>query len=173
MKNLQPREQRLLSIAGCLIGAWAIMSFVVHPLWSKSGSLDEEIESKSQKLVALRKVLGDSEYISKEYAALEAYKGSAESETSRRAFLDAIEALSRRAQLQLSLKPRNTKKADETGIFEVEFEVQGGQSQIMSFLDALVSMQELLSVERLRIAHANTRESTLRAGLVVQRKALN
>lgn len=172
-KGLKHREQRLLLVAACLIGAWVLVTWVVKPLWSSGGGMTGEIESKHDKLEALRSILSDAGYIEKEYEALETYQPGAGGEISRRDFLDAIENLSRQSQLKLSLKPRDTRRAEETGIFEVEFEVEGGQDQIMEFLDSFVTMPDLISIERLRIAHANVRESTLRAGVVVRRQMLN
>ena len=83
-----------------------------------------------------------------------------------------VEALSTRSNLQLNLKPRPMKREERMSRFEVELDVEGSQSNLLAFLDALLSMPKLITIERLRISSVPGKENTLRANLVIQKITL-
>ena len=80
--------------------------------------------------------------------------------------------MARRAGVQLGLKQRPKKPDEKLSRFEVELDIEGSQSQTLSFLDALFRVPRLIVIERLRLATVPGKEGALRADLVVQKLTL-
>ena len=175
MKNplaLGPRERRLTLITAVVIGSWMVVSVLVQPLWDRTRELQLHVETQTEKLDAIRRLLEQAPSIEREYQQMSAYLETEGQEQAQGSFLNELEALSRTSNLQLNLKPRPVKLDERVSRFEVELDVEGVQGSLLAFLDALLSMPRLIAVERLRISSVPTKDHVLRANLVVQKLAL-
>jgi hypothetical protein len=169
---LRPRERRLALIAALVVGSYAVISWIVEPLWDRSRELAHRLEAQSSKLSAFSELLQQAPVIEQDHARIAAYLTPEEDEEGR-AFLHALETLSRRTNLQLNLKPRPAKGDERLRRFEVEVDLEGSQQSLLAFLDELLRMPELLAIERLRISSSSfKREPSLRASVVVQKLTL-
>ncbi len=168
--TFRPRERRLLLITGGLISCWGLISWVVQPLWSRVSELGGHVTADRERLDADRRALMQGPRVERDYQALAAYIQTDNSEVSRAEFLKALEALSQSAGVTLNLKPRPVKVEQPLSRFEVELEARGSQERLLGFLDALLRMGQLLTIDRLRIDTLPTSQD-LRATLVVQRYA--
>ena len=172
MKNplaLRPRERRLTLITAVVIGSWMVVSKLVQPLWDRTRELQLYVEAQTEKLDAIRHLLEQAPSIEREYQQLSAYLEAEGEEQAQGSFLNELEALSRTSNLQLNLKPRPVKQEERLSRFEVELDVEGVQDNLLAFLDALLNMPRLISVERLRISSVPMKDRVLRANLVVQK----
>ena len=165
---LRPRERRLALIAGVLIGCWAFLSWLVHPLWERVRDLRLRVETHAQKLDGFSRLLARAPSIEREYRAVAAYLAAGDTEHAQGKLLDELESLSRGASVRLNLKPRPVRQEGSVSRFEVELDAEGSQQQLMTFLDALLRLPALLTVERLRISAAPATPDALRANLVIQ-----
>lgn len=165
----RPRERRLAIIAGGLIGCWIIVSWILQPLWERAAESRRRVRTQTEKLQAIERLLARASAIEREYANLSAWLEPTDDEGAQAQFLAELEELSRRSNLQLSLKPRPLKRDERTSRFEIELDVQGSQQDVMTFLDALLRMPRLIAIDRLRIAGVPATEGLLRATLVVQK----
>ncbi len=170
--TLHPREWRLALIAGVVIGCWSLVSWLIQPLWDRVRDLKTHVETQTEKLEKLGRLLEQAPTIDRQYQELVPYLETSETEQAREVFLNELEALSRSASLQLNLKPRPLKRESHLSRFEVELDVEGSQEQLMGFLDTLFTMPKLISIERLRISSMPAKENLLRANLVIQRVTL-
>ncbi len=82
--------------------------------------------------------------------------------------LDELETLSRSASVRLNLKPRPARQDGPMSRFEVELDAEGSQQELLTFLDALLRLPKLITVERIRIAATPAKPDVLRANLVIQ-----
>ena len=165
---LRPRERRLALVAAVMIGCWAALSWVVHPLWDHLRTLHLRIDTQTEKLEALNRLLAAAPAIERGYAVATPYLASGTDEQAQGRLLHELETLSRQTQVRLNLKPRPVKRDERGSRFEVELDVEGAQQPLLAFLDALFQTPWLMTIERLRMFTAPTNPSVLRANLVIQ-----
>ncbi len=171
--TLRPRERRLALTAAVAIGSWALIAWVVQPLWERIRDLRLRVQSRVEKMDAVSRILSQAPAIERNYQQLIQHLEAGEAgEGAHDVFLNELETLSRRASLQLSLKPRSTRADERMSRFEVELDLEGTQEALFSFLDALLAMPKLMTIERLRIASVPAKPSVLRANLVLQKLSL-
>lgn len=168
-----PRERRLAMIAAVLIGCWGLVSWVAQPLWDRIQDARSKVELQTEKLDALRRLLAEASAIEQDYAGRASYLDAADDERAQSAFLNTLETLSRDANLQVDLKPRPMKREGRLSRFEVELSVEGSQEQLLGFLDALLGMPRLITIERMRLSSIPLKENWVRANLVIQKLALH
>lgn len=168
---IRPREFRLAMIAGGLIGCWAVVSLIVQPLWDRNSDLRLEVETRTERLSAVSRLLEQAPKIESNYQQIIPYL-QGNDDTSQGAFLNELEALSRDSQVRMNMKPRAVKQEGKLSRYEVELDLEGSQEQVMVFLDSILKLPKLITVERLRLTSAPTREALLRANLVIQKLSL-
>ena len=166
--TLHPRERRLALIALVTIGCWAVVSWLVQPLGERIRTLRLRVDTQTEKLEALRRLFGAVPSIERAYAGAAPYLTSTNDEEGQRALLHELEAHSRQAGVQLNLKPRPVKLEERMSRFEVELDIEGEQPNLLKFLDALLGMSRLMTIERLRMFAAPAKAQMLRANLVIQ-----
>ena len=169
LKRLGPRERRLTLITGVLIGCWAVISWIVQPLMDRVREVGGDVDMRIEKLKALTHLLEHAASVERDYQTVQGYLEKATDERVQGSFLDELESLSRQTQIRLSLKPRAPKQDDLLNRLEVELEIEGSQENLFKFLDLLLQMPKLISIERLRIGTMPARPTELRANLVVQK----
>ncbi len=167
---LDARERRLILMAGIALGCWAFISWIVQPLWDRAGELREHIQRQEKKLSAISRLLAQAS--AADPASGGAAVDVAETDDAQRSFLGELESLSRNSDVRVNLKPRPGTMDGKVSRFEVELDVEGSQEQLLGFLDALLQMPRLLTIERLRLSSVPLKENYLRASLVIQRTAL-
>lgn len=170
--TLRPRERRLGLLALVLIGCWAFLSWLVYPLWERVRGLRLHVATQTQKLDGLSDLLARAPAIERAYQEVAAYLTAEDDERSQGTFLNELEALSRNANVRLNLKPRPLRQEERLRRFEVELDVEGSQQQLMAFLDALLRLPKLMTIERLRISAVPAKADALRASLVLQTLSL-
>jgi len=166
--TLRPRERRLGLIAVVLIGCWAFLSWLVQPLWERARGLRLQVEIQTRKLDGISGLLARAPSVEREYQAVAVYLQAEDDERAQGNFLNELEALSRSANVRLNLKPRPVREDEHARRFEVELDIEGPQQQLLTFLDALLRLPKLTTIERLRIAAVPARAEVLRATLVLQ-----
>ena len=166
LTSLRPQERRLGLIAGVIVGCWGLIDLAVEPLWHGAVDARHHVTARSQKLEAVRHLLDQAPTIEQEYQQYASYLAAGEQADSQEALLRDLEALSRRAQLQLNLKPRAGRAGARSGN-EVEVDVEGAQANVLQFLDAVLAMPRLIRIERLRISSIPTRSEQVRGNLVI------
>ena len=169
---LRPRERRLALIAGVVTGSWLLVSLLVQPLWDRAKALRLQVETQTEKLEALGRLLAQAPAVDREYQTVAPYLEVEGDDQAQSAFLNELERLSRRSNLQLNLKPRPLKREGRMGRFEVELDVEGSQADLLAFLDTLLRMPKLIAIDRLRLSSVPTKPDVLRANLVVQKLIL-
>ena len=169
----RPRERRLALAAAVLIGCWAFVSWVVQPLWERLRDLRLHVETQTQKLEAVNRLLTSAQSVDAKYRGVAAYLETEDDDRAQGTFLNTLEAMSRDTNIRLNLKPRPMKREDRLSRFEVELDAEGSQSNLMMFLDALLRLPKLLAIERLRLSAVPAKEDELRANLVVQKLTLH
>lgn len=168
MPSIRPREFQLAVSAAGLIGCWAVVSFIVQPLWDRNRDLRMEVETRTERLSAMAHLLEQAPEIEKQYQSAAPYL-QPEDEATHVPFLNELQELSKASDVRLSMKPRTVKPDGKLDRYEVELDLEGSQEQIMSFLDAVLRLPKLITIERLRVVSAPTREQLLRANLVIQK----
>lgn len=168
-RTLGPRERRLVLVAGAMIGCWLLVSWVVQPLWDHARDLHVRVQTHTEKLDALSRLLTRLPSIERQYQQVAGYLVVEDDEAAHSAFLNELEALTRRSGVQMNLKRRAAREEERLSRFEVELDVEGSQDNLLTFLDNLLGMPALIVVERLRISIVPTKAQALRANLVIQK----
>ena len=169
LASLQPRERRLALIAVALIGCWVLLGWLLQPLWERVQALHASVETRHQKLDGITRLLDRAPAIERRFQAAEGYLEPGDDEQAQGAFLNELESLSRTSDVRLNLKPRSASPDAHLSRFEVELDAEGSQANLLGFLDALLKMPKLLSVERMRIATVPAKQDLLRATVVLQK----
>lgn len=163
------RERRFALIAMALVVCWLLVSVLVQPLWDRVHSLQLHIQTQTEKLDALNRLLKQTQAVAQGYQAASMYLETDDDERAQSTFLDALETLSQSSSVQLNLKPRPAKREGHMSRFEVELDVEGSQEHVFGFLDALLGMPRLLTIERLRISSVPAKDELLHANLMIQK----
>ena len=164
----RPRERRLALVTALLVGCWVLVTWVGQPLWDRARQLRLAVEGKREHLEAVERLLSQAPAIEREYQAVASYLTVINEDQAQQGFLDTLEALSRRANLQPNLKPRPIKRGERMTHLDVEVDVEGTQEQILVFLDALFGLPRLMTIEHVRIAGVPTKPNVLRTNLILQ-----
>ena len=165
--SLHPREWRLVLAAACLIGCWVIVSWLIQPLWEQVRDLKLQITTKTEQHETMTQLLAEAPAIERAYQGIARNlqtKGEAGRE---RVFLSELEQLARIADVQLNMKPRPLKREERMDRFEVELDLSGSHAQLLQFLDALLNMPRVITLERLRLSAVPARQDTVQATLVM------
>jgi Tfp pilus assembly protein PilO len=170
--TLRPRERRLALLAAVLIGCWVLVTWLLQPLWERLRDLRLHVDTHTGKLDALQRLLTQGPSIEREYAALSGYLQAGDEAHAQGSLLSELEALSRRSGVQLNLKPRPGRGDDRVSRFEVELDVEGSQQGLMAFLDELLRLPRLVTIDRLRIATVVAKPDVLRASLILSQLSL-
>ena len=165
---MRPRERRLALIAAVFTGSWVMISWLVQPLWDRAAALRDRVENQTGRLHAINRLLAQAPVIERQQQALAAYLAP-EPDDGTRAFLDQLDALSRTANVRLNLKPKPLTRDSRQSRFEVEVEAEGTQETLFRFVDALLTLPKLVTIQQLRISHAPTKEALLRANLLIEK----
>jgi hypothetical protein len=174
MKGLvfSSRERRLALAAGVLIAGWLLTSLVVRPLWMRGRDLRVQVDTLHAKLAAFSRLVTSGPSVEQAYASYAGYVESGDEERARGLFLNELETLSRQAPIALNLKPRSVKQEERLSRFEVELDAEGAQPAVLSFLDAVLRLPRLITIDRLRLSSVPAKAGTLRANLVIQQVLL-
>jgi len=167
MAGFRPRERRLAFIAAMVLLSWAVVSWIVQPLWDRVRELHLQVETQLEQLEAVNRLLAQEPGVLRRHQAL-AGRLRMEEDGSQPdgSLLDELEALSRQSNLKLNLKPHPVKPGQVSRL-DVELDVEGSQEKLLAFLDAIFDLPRLVTIERLRISSVPTKEH-LRASLLIQ-----
>ena len=168
MPALRPRERRLALIAGVFIGCWGLISGVAHPLWVRGRDLQAHMQTQSEKLRSISRLLASATTIERTYQQVAPYLELGDDDRVQRACLAELETLSRQSGIKLNLKPHPMRREERTSRFDVDVDVEGSQQELLAFLDTLLRLPRMMTIERVRIATVPARENVLRANLSVQ-----
>lgn len=174
MAAMRPRERRLAIGAGALIGCWVLVSVVLEPLWGRMQELRERLSGQQEKLQAVSRLIEQAPEADERYRQIAPLLQGAEQPeaAAQETFLNTLEELSRSAGVRLNLKPQPPKRDAKAQRFEVELDVEGPQQQVLGFLDTLLGMPSLISIERVRMSVVPTRSDLVRALVVIQKVAI-
>ena len=170
--SLQPRERRLALIAAVLIGCWVLLGWLIQPLWERVHTLHESVAAQHQRFDGITRLLDRAPAIERRFKAAAGYLEQGNAEEAHSAFLNELESLSRTTDVRLNLKPRPASPEGHMSRFEVELDAEGSQANLLGFLDALLRMPKLLTIERMRIATVPAKQDLLRATVVLQKLSI-
>ena len=170
--SLQPRERRLALVAAVLIGCWVLLGWLIQPLWERVQTLHSRVETQRQKLDGITRLLDRAPAIERRFQTSAGYLEQGDDEQAQSMLLNELESLSRDTGVRLNLKPRSASPDAHLSRFEVELDAEGSQANLLGFLDALLKMPKLLTVERLRIATVPAKQDLLRATVVLQKLSI-
>ncbi len=171
--RFSPRERRVVFIAAVVIGSWVVIAWVVEPLWQRAKQLEQQVAAQALKLEKLSDLLAKRDSIEQAYQAVSGYLADEGEGQGPAILLGELEALARRANVQINLKPRPIKRRGEVSRLGVELDLQATQAQLFSFLDALLGMPKLIELVRLNISSAPGKQDVLRAHLVLEQLILH
>lgn len=166
--TLRPRERRLALGATVVIGCWALVTWIIQPLWDRVMEARLHAATQLERLEVLGRLLSESPTVEQRYTDLSGYLQNGDPIQLQGAFFNELETLSRQSNVQLSMKPRTVRHQDQASRFEVELDAEGPQGNLLAFVDALLRLPRLVSVERLRISGVPMKPDLLRATLVLQ-----
>lgn len=170
----RPRERRLAISAGVLIGCWVLVSVVLEPLWDRMRDSQALLAGQQEKLGAISRLIEQAPEVEAQYRQVAPLLQGAEqpADAAQESFLNTLEQLSRDAGVTLNLKPQPMKRDAKAQRFEVELDVEGPQAQVLGFMDTLLGMPSLISIERVRMSVVPARTDLVRALIVIQNVAI-
>lgn len=167
MKALQPRERQLALIAGLVIGCYLVLTWVLGPLWGRVQDLREQVVQERDKLEAMSGFAERAGASDREYQAVAPLLGQGGTGDNA-LFLTTLETLAQNSGVRLNIAPRSTVSGEGWDRSNVELDAEGPQTQVISFLDAVLSMPALATVERMRVSMVPGKTDVLRASILVQ-----
>ena len=167
--TIGPRERRLALMAAIIVACWGFFAGIVQPMLDRLHEIRRHTETHTEKLQALDRLVRNTSLIEQRYNTYAGYLESVDDEHTQGSFLDELEALSTKSNVQINFKPRPGKQEDRISRFEVELDVEGSQQHVMAFLDELFRMAKLIEIERVRIAAVPMKADTLRANILLQK----
>jgi len=167
--SVRPGERRLAFIAAVLVSCWVIISLLLQPSWDHVRRLQGQIESAGQKLEAIRDLLAGASKVRQRHALLTTQLNLGDGTDTQRTLLGELESLARQSGVQINLKPRPMKQDGMFTRFDIEFDLEGSQANSLGFVDALIRMPRVFTVERLRMVSVPAQsEASVRTNIVIQ-----
>ncbi len=171
--KINPRERRLFLFAVLAVGVWFVIAQLLEPLWGRAKELSQQVESQSAKVDRLNELFAKRQAIDREYQLIQPYVSEDAPDIDPATFLGELEALARRADVQVDLRPKPALRRGEVTRVGLEIDLSAPQDQLLAFLDALFSMPRLIEIKRLHISSAPGRQGLLRAHLVMEQLVLH
>lgn len=172
LNRLRPVERRLALVALMVVGCWLFVSIVVQPILAHRDQMRQQVETQSEKLEALRRVLLQGDEVDRAYQQYAPYLDGTDGEA-QGMFFSELESVARTASVTLNMKPRPAKTEGRVSRLEIELDVEGPQENLLAFLDALLQMPKLVAIDRLRLSTSPAREGVLRANLVLRKLSVS
>jgi Tfp pilus assembly protein PilO len=150
MIKILKRKQTLILLSAWLIIIVVIIGdSVVRNLYSRFGSLDEEISLTEEKLVRLNAIVKQAGSVDAQYGKLmQGYKNIQDTES----MLQEIERLSRKAGINLpNFKPGATKDEGLFKTYSLKIEMQDEVASVVQFLSMVSEEFKGVNIERLQI----------------------
>lgn len=171
--SLRPAERRLAMGAAVVIGCWAMVSWVLQPLWDRAADARRYADTQTQRLEAVGRLLAQSPEVERGYASVAGYLQPGDHAQAQSTLLNLLEATAQASNVQLGLTPRPAKHQDRVSRFDIELDVEGSQQSVLAFLDAILRMPRLVAVERLRMTGVPLKPDLVRATIVLQHLAFS
>ena len=169
LPTLRPRERRLALAGIAIFVCWMVVLIGVDPLWRRVTQLRQHIQRQTDMAQELKLLLDEGPAVEHRYQEAGPYlKQNGGQAGGQDNLLDELEALSRTSGVQLNLKPLAPKAEERFKRLLVEVDIEGSQSQVLGFLDAVFRLPRLIVLDRLRLSAVPANESRLRANLVLQ-----
>ena len=165
--RFRPRERRLALIAAAAVVCWMVLSLAVQPLWDLGQTVTERVAAQRRKLEAVARLLAQGPVAQTRAQALAAYLAPQDAAGGQAPLLAELEQLSRTANVSLNLKPRPAVRDGQMSRQEVELDLEGPQQGLLAFIDSLVLLPRLLTIERLRVSTIPAKPHVLRANLLL------
>lgn len=171
--KFNPRERRLLVFAGVAVGMWFVFARFFEPLWERAQELSQQVASQSAKVDKLNELFAKRQAIDQEYQLIQPYVSEEAPDADPATFLGELEALARRADVQVDLRPKPAVRRGDVTRVGLEIDLNAPQDHVLAFLDAVFNMPRLIEIKRVHISSAPGRSGLLRAHLVMEQLVLH
>lgn len=168
------KEKRIFYIVCCLIIIFLAERLILHPVFSKLKSIDEEIYKNEQDIRKSLKILSQKEDILSEknkYAHL--IEGAAFEDEETVSILKEIEGIANKSSVYLvDLKPAGLKKTDNMNKYIVNLNLEAQMEQLVSFMYEIEASSKWLSIEKYEIVPKSKDSSIAKCNLVLSKRVM-
>jgi hypothetical protein len=174
LSRLSKREKLILYAAAFFLALTVIDRAVIHPVYSKIKTLNEQIDAKEAGIIQDLRVLSQKEKILSETAKYASFMGTTQPEEEAvTGLLKEIESIANKSSLYIvDMKPAGQKtEKDNTKKYLVNLNCEGQMEQIMGFMYNIENSNTLLSIEKYQIS-PKSRESSLAQSSITISKAV-
>lgn len=166
------RNAPLLRLAGVALAGGLAIGWG-RPLWQRLAHLEQEASTAQQRVAQLQALMQRRAIIEQQAQTYAKFSTAEPEEVLQRQLLDELERWAEDTGVQLNLQPRPVQREDVVSRLKVEVELEGPQAALLAFLDRMLSTPSLLQLDRVHITAASSKDSRLRANLVVTRLLLH
>lgn len=168
------KEKRIFYITFCLAVVFLVERLVLHPIFSKLKSMDEEIHKNEQGIRRSLQILSQKEDIlseRKKYSHL--IEGDVSEEEEAVSILKEIEGIANKSSVYLvDLKPAGLKKADNMSKYIVNLNLEAQMEQLVNFMYEVEASGKWLSIEKYEILPKSKDSSIAKCNLVVSKRVM-
>ena len=172
MRAFSARERTLAIATIAVLVTWVAVSGLALPFWERWNLLRQRAEGSQEKLARLNTLVDRRGSIERQFQRYGVFFSDQPDERLQSEFLDELERLAGAGNLQLDLKPRPVQHAGRLSRLTVELDVDGTQTDILGFLDQLLTSPSLIDLERFRLSTTTSPERPVQASLVLTKVVL-
>ena len=170
LQRLSAKKKNLLFIAVFFVSFAILHGVAFSPMLDQLKTLNNEILLKKRMIESSFNLLTQKMVIQEEVRRYAKYKQGGSQEEEASSFLEEIEEIARKSEIQLvRLEPLDTKKNDFYTGYTIAVKVESSMEQLMTFVYNLQNSESLLKVKRFRII---SRAGTLHTDLTVSKTLL-
>ena len=166
MKALTDRE-RLMALAAVLVlGSAVIAARVLGPMWDRAQRLQAQVTRMSSQLQAAQRVSHAGGVGSEAAALIQQERLALQDPQPQLRLFEELDVLARQSGVRLDLRPSASEGLG------VQAALEGGQAQVLAFLDAILGMRRLISIEQARLTGGGGAAGSVRMELALQLASL-
>lgn len=175
INKLSASEKKILFITVLFVVGALFDRVFLSPLIERTGLIEEEINQQRINIETDKKILAYKNRINSESKELEKYYVSSVPEDGivNGEILSLVEKLSAQSNVKLvKSTPSNVEKADELSRYNVDLECYGAFKDVISFMHALNSSDQLLKVDQMKLNPQRGEDEQVKASLKISKLLL-
>ena len=166
MKALTDRERLMALAAALTLGSAVIAARVLGPMWDHAQRLQAQVTRMSGQLHAAQRTSRAGAVGSEAAALIQQERLALQDPQPQLRLFEELDVLARQSGVRLDLRPS---ASEEPGVLAA---LEGGQAQVLAFLDAVMGMRRLISIEQVRLTGGGGAAGSVRMELALQLASL-
>ncbi len=174
LSHLSKKERIMLYAAIFILSLVLLDRLIIHPIYSKIGSLDKEIREKESAIKKNIRIVSQKDRILTESAKYSSFLSASESEEEEMtSILKEIETMANKNSVYLfDMKPGSPRKMGASKKYTVNLNCEAQMEQLTEFMYNIENSNKLLTIEKYEISPKSKESSIAKCSMSISKIAM-